>query len=159
MVVVVAAGVIAGITLSGNDDGGSSVEGSVGTEGGYRFEVRSTECGLSSLNVSTGASATPENGTFCQVRIGVENLGEAPGRLDPSCQYMFDAEGTRHVPREDIAALRDVSGGLFQEGLGPYEVTPPNTAVFYDVALDTKVAAVEFHSSCNSEGVRIELLA
>lgn len=154
--VVVTAGVVAAILLTGGD-GTGTVEGSAGTEDGLRFEVRSTECGLSSLNVASGASASPENGTFCQVRLGVENLGQDQRKLQASCQYLFDSSGARHTPREDIAALRETSGGLFQEGLGALEVTPPNTSLFYDVAKGTKISAVEFHASCGSEGIRIEL--
>lgn len=154
---VVAAGIVAAILLGGGDQ--SSVENAANSEDGIQFEVRSSECGLSSLSVASGAAAEPENGTFCLVRPLVRNLTEVQRRLEASCQFLIDQSGERYPPRQDIAALRETAGGLFKEGLGPLEVTSEFLSLYYDVSKGTEVSAVEFHASCGSPGVRIEVPA
>lgn len=157
--VVVAAGVVLALYIREQLRTAIPIAGLTGTEEGIQFDVVSGTCGATSVSVASGVTAKPNLGTFCVVRFEVENLGATPRSLDASCMYMVDPSGTGHSPREDIAALREISGGLFDEGLGPFERKPVAVSLFYDVPAMTEVAAVELHASCESRGLLFDLPA
>lgn len=135
-----------------------TVQGRTGMEEDLEFEVSATECGLPSVSFASG-SASARNGTFCIVRPEIRNLEEDTHVLDAECQYLIDRAGNRYSPREDIAALEEASSVLFDQGLGPYEVTPAHVAFYYDVPEQTKPAQVELHASCGSRGLLFEVPA
>jgi hypothetical protein len=157
--VIVAAGVVVALFIRDQLRTAIPVAGAVGAEEGIEFEVVSGNCGASSVSVASGITAKPNRGTFCVVTFVAENLGEAPRTLDASCMYLIDRSGERYSPREDIAALRETSGGLFDEGLGPFERKPVAVGLYYDVPATTEAEAVEMHASCGSRGLHIELPA
>jgi hypothetical protein len=160
--VVLVAGVLAAVLIQRQLSTPKSVAaGEAGEEDGLSFEVSSVDCDISEVGFASGVSLQAENGTFCIVKPRVENLGEERRSLEARCQYLIDGSGQRYTPREDAAQLRELTEFLFdpKRGLGPFEHTPVFVALYYDVATNTEPAAIEFHASCDSRGVRIPVPA
>lgn len=151
-VVAVAAVITIFVLVSGSGES-PRVEGSVGIEEPVRFKVDSAGCGYSDVFTATGETISPEKGQFCVVRMEVRNLESPVHQLLASCQYVIDGSGARVPPRLDSEGLRSLAD--LDERLGPNEFRRAS-ALYYDVSKETEIAAVELHSTCDSEGIRID---
>ena len=146
-----AAAIVVVVILSGTG-GPAEVDGTIGIEEPVRFKVDSAGCGYADVFLATGETVKPESGQFCVVRLELRNLDAPIHQLDASCQYMIDQSGARIPPRLDTPGLRTLAD--IDERLGPNEFRRAS-ALYYDVPESTKLASIELHATCDSDGIRI----
>jgi hypothetical protein len=156
-VAAVATGATLAILAGGEDEPTSPVRASsdVATRGGFRFHLIQGRCGYAVVRTAT-ETIEPEAGEFCLVSVDVDYEGTEPGRLQPDCQYLVDAEGRRHDLRLDLVALEEDSLAAFEQEFSPGQEAD-DIAFYFDVPKETEPDSLELHSSCEGRGIRIPL--
>lgn len=158
---VLAAGVVVLVLVSDGGDGaepngGEPLPATVGIEEGVRFKLIDARCGYEVV-VTAETTVDPRNGEFCLGRLDVRNSSDVPVSFDPSCQYLLDRTGVRHRQREDVLPLDEVTAEFFEEELAP-QTPADDIGLYYDVPKGTEAAVVEMHTSCDSGGVRLDVV-
>lgn len=136
--------------VSGKSDGKSAPI----AERSFDFELLSWRCGHES--VVTAEEIIKAEGDFCFTAMNVTNKGDTPAVLEPFCQFLMDAEGSRFMIRPEIMALDKDSRAAFGKPVGP-GVLIEDSALYYDVPKGTEPVALELHESCGDPGFRLRL--
>lgn len=155
VVVIAAAGLLAGCTVSTTQPGvtvtaespspsSAATVGQQVRDGDFAFQVRSVSYPGRTIPGDFGPERA--KGTWVVARIAVGNAGDDAGYLSAAAQYAYDAAGRRYDadPSASTLPAGDLNPGLSASG-----------TIAWDVPGGTRIVRLELHDSLFSGGVPV----
>ena len=143
-------------TLDDNASGKNAAAGQMNKparDGKFEFTVKSMDC--SKARLGDAVLGETAQGTYCQVKVTVKNIGDEAQLFDGSSQKAYDAKGTQFSNDGAAEITANKGAATFLNEINPgNQVT--GTLVF-DVPKGTKLTAIELHDSMFSAGVKVPL--
>jgi hypothetical protein len=133
---------------------GPSPSITAGDDGPLSFLVNSAKCGFD--NVISADDRIAAEGQFCEIAITVENSLDEAAKIPLECQYLIGTSNERY-PAHEKATRVAAGDGAFDDGVpagGSSDI-----AFQFDIPDAEGAKGAEFHSACDTDGIRLGLPA